>query len=105
MTRYFGGTKLGAGGLVRAYSSAVSTAIKDLKTKEYLIKEQLSITLPYSFLDTLKHQLNTTRTKIISENYSDVIELILEFPETDKQELLNILEQLGQGKIIYSDED
>ena len=50
VTRFFGGTKLGAGGLVRAYTQSVSTALKDLDTRNQFIFRKCQILLPYTCL-------------------------------------------------------
>jgi len=99
VTRYFGGIKLGAGGLVRAYSNSVSEALKQLSTYQHLEKEQLKLNLPYSILDTFKHYLKDIRVEILQEDYSDSIDLCIEYPEDDKNEILKLIDELGQSKI------
>jgi len=102
VTRYFGGVKLGAGGLVRAYSNVVSEAIKELVTEEFLVKEMVSIQLPYSLLNTLKHRLEKTRAHINQEIFKENIGLILEYPIADQTLLFELLDEIGQGSIIYT---
>lgn len=98
-TRYFGGIKLGAGGLVRAYSQSVSEALKQLETIEFLELEQAKVELPYSLLETLKHRLQETRAKIIAEEFSDAVELKLEFPSADQEQVIKQISDIGYGKI------
>lgn len=49
VTRYFGGIKLGSGGLVRAYSAGLKLALKDLVLDEYVVKKRLKISFHYQF--------------------------------------------------------
>ena len=99
VTRYFGGIKLGAGGLVRAYTQAVSEPLKDLKTNECYIRETINITLPYSLLDSLEHWLKKTNISIGDKNFTDIIQLQLSVPKSEKKKLLDKIQELGMGKI------
>lgn len=48
VTRYFGGIKLGAGGLIRAYAGAVASAVKEIGVVEVKEQEGISITMSYA---------------------------------------------------------
>src|SRR5712691_9310414 len=54
VTRYFGGTKLGTGGLVRAYGDAARAAIAAMKTEGKIERRQLGLTVPYSLYEPIK---------------------------------------------------
>lgn len=74
VTRYFGGIKLGAGGLIRAYTNSVSHALSET---EFLLKEKRSIAeieLPYALYDTFSYQLKDHIT-IIDQQFAVDIKL------------------------------
>ena len=77
VTRYFGGIKLGAGGLIRAYGSATSKAI----TKTGVVKRQLmqgfSLIIEYPLLGTLENELRNSDHIIETINYLENVELIV----------------------------
>ncbi len=58
VTRYFGGTKLGAGGLIRAYSHAVSQGLKDIGLVIGKLQQELRLTIDYSLLGKLQNFLD-----------------------------------------------
>lgn len=58
VTRYFGGVKLGTGGLVRAYSQAVREALETLPTTLVVPKEQIEISAPFEMTGQLEQLLN-----------------------------------------------
>ena len=84
VTRYFGGIKLGAGGLVRAYSQCVSEALKELSTIEFLIRDELRIKLAYSLLDSLEHAIKELNIEISDKQFSDTIHMKLLVSKSDK---------------------
>ncbi|NLM65802.1 MAG: YigZ family protein [Enterococcus sp.] len=59
VTRYFGGIKLGAGGLIRAYSSAVSTTLEEIGIVEATPQQEIFATVDYSLSGKLQHFLET----------------------------------------------
>lgn len=59
VTRYFGGVKLGAGGLIRAYSSAVSTMLEEIGIVEATPQQEIFATVDYSLSGKLQHFLET----------------------------------------------
>lgn len=116
VTRYFGGTKLGAGGLVRAYTDAVVRALDDAKRVVMKNFIRTKIIYDYTFHGALVNLLANEKFKIIEENYTDKVEVTIYIGE-DKSILDKIrdltsanfeskdLEEIElptrEGKIIY----
>lgn len=71
VTRYFGGIKLGAGGLIRAYSNATSTTIDQLGIVKLVNKQQLTLTIDYNQFDKLKYFLENEAIPIEDTQYID----------------------------------
>lgn len=66
VTRYFGGIKLGAGGLIRAYSSTTAEAVKEIGLVENRIQQGFDLTIPYHLFDKFDNYAKSE--KIILEN-------------------------------------
>lgn len=105
VVRYFGGIKLGAGGLVRAYSQSVSAAMGALETREFVRKTTLEIWLPYSLLDRLQHWLNSTSVDILEKRFDINVHLTLAVPTSEFDATLAALQELGQGAIQWQSDD
>ncbi len=80
VTRYFGGTLLGTGGLVRAYSDATISAITKADCKKIHRGAEISLEINYMDLDSLKHYLNNIGGRIILSEYKDNVKSIIEIP-------------------------
>ena len=76
VTRYFGGTKLGAGGLVRAYSGAVSEGLKAIGIVECRLEEQLSLRFDYSHVGKVEYYCQTKNVPIVDKVFADYVEFI-----------------------------
>lgn len=102
VTRYFGGTKLGTGGLVRAYTSTAKLALTAAGLHD--VKEMITIKvkLPYSILDKLQNLEKEMDFQIKNIAYTDKIEITLAFEPETKKEILSLLADLNNGppKII-----
>lgn len=93
VTRYFGGIKLGAGGLIRAYSHAASLAISAAKIIEMKTFQKISLTLEYNFLATVENYLRNKNIRVENVNYADVVTLeIFILPEQVENFLADITE-------------
>ena len=75
--RYFGGTKLGVGGLVKAYSNSCIEALKIACVSQYETLDTYIISTNYSFYDKLEHFLRTNNINIIEKNFDEKITLKL----------------------------
>ena len=73
VTRYFGGIKLGAGGLIRAYSTSVSEALDKIGIVEGKLQQILSITISYPQLGKLQNYLENEQITIQEINYLENI--------------------------------
>ena len=82
IVRYFGGVKLGVGGLVRAYTKATLEALHTLKSSQKIVqyehREMLNLSVKYSELNALKHILKAHNLAIQKEEFlSECVELVL----------------------------
>lgn len=75
VTRYFGGIKLGAGGLVRAYSQAVHEAVQILPTAEYLSKYSFSIQLPFELVSDIERLVTNSGAEIINRQWESQLQI------------------------------
>lgn len=82
VSRYFGGIKLGVGGLVRAYTQAVSAALPMLKTELQLLRAPLQISIDYSQLARLEYWLSELGIVIIDKLFDSEVTLTLSIPQT-----------------------
>lgn len=83
--RYFGGIKLGAGGLVRAYSKSVTTAIKNTNLIELEEAIEIEIYMEYTNQKNLENILK--ESKIIEKEFTDKIRYIIIIPISLKEKL------------------
>ncbi len=85
VTRYFGGIKLGAGGLIRAYSHAAALGINAAKIVEMKVLKKIAVTVEYNFLARVESFLRDKKIPVESTDYADVVTLnVLVVPEDEE---------------------
>lgn len=100
VTRYFGGILLGAGGLVRAYSSAAHEAVKAAGRVRRQPGVELEVTLDYTWLGKVQHILSETEGAVSGEPvYTDRVSIPLWLPFDRVEELTSTLKELSAGQI------
>ena len=99
-TRYFGGIKLGAGGLIRAYSTSVSTALKD--TTFYVSKMLNIYEVKISYSDYSKNVDFWSNLMIKNSDFGSDVILQIAFYEDDVNPMLEKIKNLTLGKASIS---
>lgn len=83
--RYFGGVKLGTGGLTRAYGAAAKQAIADADIVKWVEMAEMTLEIDYSQLQLLEYQLKQLRGEIIDQNFTDKVVVKLVLPAQHQQ--------------------
>ena len=97
VTRFFGGIKLGTGGLVRAYGTSVKEAIEQAKFEEVHPRTTVELTYTYnlsSIVDTILHSFDT---QIIDSQYAESVTLQISIPATAIGALTQQIQERGRG--------
>lgn len=93
VVRYFGGIKLGAGGLVRAYSRSVSEAVSLAKKTKTMKMHHYVLTIPYSLLGKLEYTLKSC--DMVNKEYGEQVSL--EF-YAESKEIETVISECTSGK-------
>ncbi len=94
VTRYFGGIKLGAGGLIRAYGSTTAAAVETVGKVAGIAQDQYEITIQYNRLDILTHWLTEQQINIFDTRYTDKVSLNIWLDQDRVQETLTAMTNL-----------
>lgn len=98
-TRYFGGTKLGSGGLVRAYTQSCQQALSTLPTILNIPQMMLTLQLPYRYYDAVKKTIQKYEATITSEHFEASVTLMIQVPEHLLEPFSQQLTNVCQGDI------
>ncbi|MBA2175552.1 YigZ family protein [Halobacillus locisalis] len=85
VTRYFGGIKLGAGGLIRAYSGTASQAIETTGVVRRQLMKEMKVTVAYHLLGKLENEVRQSTYTLETINYLENVELII-YVESGQEE-------------------
>ncbi len=95
-TRYFGGIKLGAGGLVRAYAKTAKLAIQESEIVDFLNKVEIMFEIPYDKLDEIENMIKEYSCDKIEKSFLDRVVIKLKIEE----DFLKCIEKLDYISII-----
>lgn len=106
VTRYFGGIKLGAGGLIRAYAGTVADGVADIGRVELVVQHEVLIEVAYSQFESLKYWLEQNNYQILDTEYGSTVTLTVGVEATDIEKFENDVtnETAGQASLIVGDE-
>lgn len=101
VTRYFGGTKLGVGGLIRAYGGSAEQALAKAKKVVRFKTEIVQATFPHSHISNVMHVVSKAGARIVDTLYDEDVHAMLEIRLTKKEELRAALTNQTNGNISF----
>ena len=104
VTRYFGGIKLGAGGLIRAYAGSVGLAVKEIGIIE--IKEQAGIAIQMSYTQYQEYNnfLKEHTLMELDTNFTDQVNTMIYVDKEEKENIKAALVEFFNGKVTLTDQ-
>ena len=102
VTRYFGGVKLGKGGLVRAYGGSVQNALATLPTVLRVERVTLSVSIGYGDVELLRRALSENDADVIEENYGEAVVYSVAVPKSRCSSLERALTDGTAGRVRIS---
>ena len=103
VTRYFGGTKLGAGGLVRAYTGAVAEGLKAIGVVQASLETILKVTIDYSTVGKLEYYLETNTISVVDKEFTDVVAIHCSLPVEEVDSFQESVIELLQNKVQFEE--
>jgi uncharacterized YigZ family protein len=101
VVRYFGGVKLGAGGLVRAYTDAVAQALLTAPKVPQVRQCELRCAVPYALEGMVRRELELAQAQLLEVSHGSVVELASSLPLSAAPALQQRLNEAGQGKLVW----
>jgi len=101
VVRYYGGTPLGAGGLVRAYTDSVAQALLQAHKVPVVRWRVLRCVLPYALEGWLRRELDAHGASLADARHGDDVTVSLRVPESGASPLIARLNDAGQGRVIW----
>ncbi|WP_026036479.1 YigZ family protein [Limnohabitans sp. Rim47] len=103
VVRYFGGVKLGAGGLVRAYTDAVAQALLTAEKIPLIKQTQLACSVPYALEGLVRREVDLAKAQLQEVKHGSVVSLHFVLPETQAAALTERLSESGRGQLVWLD--
>ena len=105
VVRYCGGVKLGAGGLVRAYTDAVAQALLTATKVPIVRLKVLACTVPYALEGLLRRELEAAAADLLDVSHDQAVTLRFSLAEDVAAELVARLNEAGQGRVLWLEDE
>lgn len=103
VTRYFGGTKLGAGGLVRAYGKATTLGIEAAVVIERRLYHLMDVAVDYTLLGKLENEIRNSQHILVNISYEEGVVFHINVEKSQKNAFSEWVTNLTSGKSTISD--
>ena len=105
VTRYFGGIKLGAGGLVRAYTKGAKIGLEAAKIVEKNPFTEVHIAVDYTLLGKIQNELANRKYTVKDIEYTDSVNIIVYCEKERLEELSSLITEITSGTAVISEKD
>ena len=103
VVRYFGGVKLGAGGLVRAYTDTVAQALLSAHKVPLQRMKTLQCLVPYALEGLLRREIDAAHAELLEVQHGQLVTLHLRLPEAQAAAFVQRINDQGQGRVGWQD--
>lgn len=103
VTRYFGGTKLGRGGLVRAYGGGVQRALREAPRGRYVERVSVRVTVPWAAVDRLRRSLAAWDAAIVAEEFGEDATVEVVLPRSREAQFRTEVTDLTAGRARFEE--
>jgi uncharacterized YigZ family protein len=103
VVRYYGGVKLGAGGLVRAYTDAIASALQDAPRVERIAFAQLTVEIGYPDEARVRRWIEQQHYALENSAYAMNVRLVMRMPANALDSARDALRDLTQGRALFAD--
>ncbi|MCT4605333.1 MAG: YigZ family protein [Marinisporobacter sp.] len=98
VTRYFGGIKLGTGGLVRAYTKTAKLALNEAKVIEKALYDLIKIRIDYSMLGKVQNEMLNNGYTIKDTVFDDAVNMYIYSPVDESEQVMKIIQNITSAK-------
>lgn len=105
VVRYFGGVKLGAGGLVRAYTDTIAQALLTAPKVTLQRMKTLQCHVPYALEGLLRREIEAAGAELINVQHGTLVTLQLRLPEAQAAAFVLRINNSGQGRVGWTEPD
>jgi putative IMPACT (imprinted ancient) family translation regulator len=101
VVRYFGGVKLGAGGLVRAYTDAVAKTLIDAPLQPLVAQRMLACSIPYDAEGTVRREIAVESATLDEVRHESLVHLVFSLPAHRADILMRRIQDATQGRVVW----
>lgn len=105
VVRYFGGVKLGAGGLVRAYTDSVAQALLNADKVAIIKLRHLVCSAPYAMEGLIRREIELAGASLDEVAHADTVRFVFSLAENAAGELIARLNEAGHGRILWIEDE
>ena len=105
VTRYFGGIKLGGGGLIRAYGKATTEGITAAQVVERKLHYLMKVTIDYVWLGKLENEIRGSHYTLRDIQYAENVEIFVYVLKEDEAKFVEWMTELTNGQAVTTNED
>ena len=105
VTRYFGGIKLGGGGLIRAYSKATTEGIAAAQVVERKLHYLMKIGIDYVWLGKVENEIRGSHYLLHDIQYAQNVEIYVHVLKEEEQTFIDWITELTNGQAVITQED
>lgn len=100
VTRYYGGTLLGTGGLVKMYSGSAVRVLEDAEVSEYIPHCIYEVIIPYNLKPKIDNIFENEKFEVVNEEYTDMVNIQIKILREKTEQLFLIISEISSGTVV-----